>query len=75
MTKPSSLTKAELLEMLAEAVRNTQPQPVRSEQPAPARDTQPAPKRNPRPGKRPAPKRTTKIRSVRAPASRKRQPR
>jgi hypothetical protein len=29
-------TKAELLEMLAEAVRNTQPQPVRNGQPEPA---------------------------------------
>ena len=35
MTKPSAPTKAELHEMLAEAVRNTQPQPVRNEQPAP----------------------------------------
>ena len=33
-------TKAELLEMLAEAVRNTQPQPVA--QPDPARDPRPA---------------------------------
>ena len=36
MTKPSTPTKAELREMLAEAVRNTQPQPV---------NTQPEPKR------------------------------
>ena len=51
-------TKAELLEMLAEAVRNTQPQPVR--------DPQPAPKRETRPHKtRPAPKRTAKIKRVR----------
>ena len=34
-------TKAELHAMLAEAVRNTQPQP----QPAPVRDPQPTPKR------------------------------
>jgi len=34
-------TKAELLEMLAEAVRNTQPQPVGNTQPKPARDAQP----------------------------------
>ena len=63
--KTKTKTKAELLEMLAEAVRNTQPQPVRN--------TQPEPKRNPRPRKRSAPKRTAKIKSVRASASRKRQ--
>src|SRR5258708_402410 len=59
--------------LLAEAVRNTQPRPVRNEQPAPVRNTQPEPKRNPRPRKRSAPKRTAKIKSVRASASRKRQ--
>lgn len=53
-------TKAELLEMLAEAVRNTQPQP----QPEPVRNTQ---LRKPRS----APKRTAKIKST----SRKRRPR
>jgi hypothetical protein len=54
MAKPSTPTKAELHEMLAEAVRNTQPQP-------PAE-----PVRNTQPGKtRPAPKRTAKIKSVR----------
>jgi hypothetical protein len=37
-------TKAALLEMLAEAVRNTQPQPVRNTQPEPVRDAQPEPK-------------------------------
>ena len=69
-------TKAELLEMLAEAVRNTQPSPVRDTQPDPARDAQPESKRKARPRKtRPAPKRTVKIKSVRASASRKRQPR
>jgi hypothetical protein len=73
MTKHTP-TKAELHEMLAEAVRNTQPEPVRSEQPAPARNTQPAPKRNPRPHKGPATQRTAKIKTVRASAS-KRQPR
>jgi len=61
MTKPSKPTKAELQEMLAEAVRNTQPQPVNT-QPELVRDLQPAPER------------TAKI-SVRASASRKRQPR
>jgi len=65
MTKPSAPTKADLLEMLAEAVRNTQPRPVRNEQPAPVGNTQPEPKRNPRPRKRPAPKRPAKIKSVR----------
>jgi hypothetical protein len=38
-------TKAQLHEMLAEAVRNTQPQPVNA-QPEPVRDAQPEPKRN-----------------------------
>jgi hypothetical protein len=47
-------TKAELHAMLAEAVRNTQPQP----QPEPVRDPQPAPKHHTR--TRPAPKRTAK---------------
>jgi hypothetical protein len=68
MTKPSTPTKAELHEMLAQAVRNTQPQPARNEQPEP--------KRNERPRKtRPAAKRTAKIKSVRASASRQRSPR
>jgi hypothetical protein len=40
-------TKAELLEMLAEAVRNTQPQPARNTQPEPVRDAQSEPKRKP----------------------------
>lgn len=68
MTKPSTPTKAELHEMLAQAVRNTQPQPVRNEHPEP--------KRNARPRKtRPAVTRTAKIKSIRASASRKRSPR
>ena len=58
MTKPSATTKTELYAMLAEAVRNTQPQPV---QPEPARETQPAPKRK----TRPTPKRAAKIKRVR----------
>ena len=53
-------TKAELHAMLAEAVRNTQPQP----QPEPVRDPQPAPKHHTR--TRPAPKRTAKIKKVRS---------
>jgi hypothetical protein len=63
MTKPSTPSKAELHEMLAEAVRNTQPRPVRNEQPAPVGNTQPEPKRNPGPRKRPTPKRTAKIKA------------
>ena len=70
MTKPPKPTKAELHEMLAEAVRNTQPPPVRNTQPEPVRDAQPEPKHNtqptPKPRKtRPAPKRTVKIKRVR----------
>jgi hypothetical protein len=71
MTKSSTPTKAELHEMLAEAVRNTQPQPVNA-QTEPVRDVQPNPKGRPR-STRPPPKRAAK--SVRASASRKRQPR
>jgi hypothetical protein len=51
-------TKAELYAMLAEAIRNTQPQPVR--------DPQPEPKRETRSHKtQPALKRTAKIKRVR----------
>jgi hypothetical protein len=61
--KSNTKTKAELHAMLAEAVRNTQPQPpVRNTQPQPVRDTQPEPKRKTR--TRPAPKRTAKIKRV-----------
>jgi hypothetical protein len=64
-------TKAELLEMLAEAVRNTQPQPVRNT-PEPLRDAQVEPKRKTQSrNTRPAPKPTAKIKNVRASASRK----
>jgi hypothetical protein len=73
MTKPSAPTKAELHEMLAEAVRNTQPQPVNT-QTEPVGDVQPNPKRRPH-NTRPASKRAAKIKSVRASAGRKRQPR
>ena len=51
-------TKAELHEMLAEAVRNTQPQPVRDAQP----ETKPKTRSH---KTRPALKRTTKIKRVR----------
>ncbi|MFX6842514.1 hypothetical protein ABTH50_19995, partial [Acinetobacter baumannii] len=44
MTKASRPTKAELLAMLAEAVRNTQPQPADTQRDAVA-DVQPDPKR------------------------------
>jgi hypothetical protein len=57
-------TRAEMYEMLAEAVRNTQPQPVHKPQPEPKRKTQPR-------KTRPAPKRTAKIKSVRVSARRK----
>ena len=62
--KTGKKTKAELHEMLAEAVRNTQPQPVRDVQPEPERKTQPQ-------KTRPAPKPTAKTKSVRASANRK----
>ena len=65
-------TKAELLEMLAEAVRNTQPQPVGNTQPEPVHDPQPERKRKTQSRKtRPASQRTPKIKTVRASASRK----
>ena len=54
-------SKAELFQMLAEAVRNTQPQPV-STQPEPVHDAQSAPRRR---NARPAPKRPVKIKRVR----------
>jgi hypothetical protein len=74
MTKPSTPTKAELHEMLAEAVRNTQPQPVNT-QSEPVRDLQPDPKKGRPRNTRPSPKRTAKNKSVRASASGKRHPR
>jgi len=68
MTRSSTPTKAELHEMLAQAVRNTQPQPVLKEEPEP--------KRNVRHGTtRPASKRATKIKGVRASAGSKPPPR
>ncbi len=64
-------TKAELLEMLAEAVRNTQPQPVGNTQPEPGHDPQPERKRKTKSRRtRPASQRTVKIKDVRASASR-----
>jgi hypothetical protein len=52
--KANKKTKAELHAMLAEAVRNAQPQPVRNAQPEPRRKTR----------TQPAPKRTAKIKSA-----------
>jgi hypothetical protein len=61
-------TKAQLLEMLAEAVRNTQPQPPRAAvQPDPIRDPESGPKRK----VRPVAKRTTKAKNARASGKRK----
>ena len=65
-------TKAELLEILAEAVRNTQPQPVGNTQSEPVRDPQPERKRKAQSRKtRPVSRHTAKIKKVRASASRK----
>jgi hypothetical protein len=65
--KPTKKTKAELLEMLAEAVRNTQPQsPTGTTQADPVRDVQPKLNKA-----RSAAKRTTKAKSARAPGQRK----
>lgn len=65
-------TKAELLEMLAEAVRNTQPQPVVNTPPEPARDEQPKRKRKTQSRKMGrTSQRTAKTKKVQAPASRK----
>lgn len=58
-------TRAELLQMLAEAVRNTQPQP------APDTQTERHAQSEPKQKARPAPKRTTKIKSTRVSAGRK----
>ena len=70
--KTKTNTKAELLEMLAEAVRNTQPQPVVNRQPEPARDAQPKRKRKTQSRKTgPASQRTAKTKNVQASASRK----
>ena len=65
-------TKAELLEMLAEAVRNTQPQPVGNRQPGPIVDPQSERKRKTQSRKtRPASQRTGENKNVRASARRK----
>jgi len=64
--KMTTKTKADLLKMLAEAVRNTQPQPVGT-QPEPVRDAPSAPKPNTRPPSKP----TGKTKKTRASVSRK----
>jgi hypothetical protein len=75
MTKPSAPTKADLLRMLAEAVRNTQPQPVES-LPDPVRNDKPGAKRaSPSRTTRSTQKRTDKTKRVRASVSGKRKPR
>jgi hypothetical protein len=69
-------SKAELHEMLAEAVRNTQPQPVPNAQRDPVRNAHPEPERDTRPRKtRPAPKLSAKIKNVRASGRGKSRPR
>ncbi|HEY2527188.1 MAG TPA: hypothetical protein VGJ20_04435 [Xanthobacteraceae bacterium] len=60
-------TKTELLQMLAEAVRNTQPQPIGATQPEPILDAQPEQKRK----ARPVSEFTTKTKKARASARRK----
>jgi hypothetical protein len=58
-------TKAQLHEILAEAVRNTQPQPVTT-QPEPVRDERREPKRKKQSrSKQGAPKRTARIKRTR----------
>jgi hypothetical protein len=65
--KMTTKTKAELLKMLAEAVRNTQPQPVGSAQPDAARGAQSAPK----PDTRTVSNRAAKTKKARPSVSRK----
>lgn len=75
MTKPSAPTKADLHRMLAEAVRNTQPQPL-NPQLEPARDDKPAAKRvSLRRNTRATQQRAAKTKPVRSPARGKRKPR
>ena len=63
-------TKAELLEMLAEAVRNTQPQPVGNTHPEPVCDPQPQRTRKTQSRiTRPASQCTAKTKNVQASAS------
>jgi hypothetical protein len=68
--KTKAQTKAQLFEMLAQAVRNTQPQPMGTIRAEPARDERSASK----PKTRPASKRAAKTKKAGASATRK-QPR
>lgn len=73
MTKLSTPTKADLYQMLAEAVRNTQPQPVSAPPEPVVVEVRPASKRTGRPrNTQPAPKRTAKTKGNGASAGRKR---
>ncbi len=65
--KTTKKTKAELLEMLAEAVRNTQPQTSSPTAPQPVHDAQSEPKRK----AAPVSKRAVKIKKAPASAGRK----
>jgi hypothetical protein len=67
MSEKTTKTKAELFEMLAQAVRNTQPQPIVAPQPDLTSDGQPEPPHK----KRSVPKRARKAKTSRASASRK----
>lgn len=58
MNNKTTQTKAELLQMLAEAVRNTQPQPMLVTQREPNADSRPGEKRE-----KPVSKRTTKAKA------------
>jgi hypothetical protein len=65
--KTTKMTKAELLQMLAEAVRNTQPQLIGATHPEPIRDNQPELKRK----KTRLSKSAAKIKNARGSARRK----
>jgi hypothetical protein len=67
MGEKTTKTKTELFEMLAQAVRNTQPQPIVAPQPDLIRDVQPEPKHK----KRSVPKRARKTKNSRTSTGRK----
>ena len=67
MNNKTMQTKAELLQMLAEAVRNTQPQPMPVTQREPNADSRPGEKRE-----KPVSKRTTKAKKADASSRRTR---
>ena len=75
MTKPSAPTKADLHRMLAEAVRNTQPQPVDPLREPVCNDKPAAKRASPSRTTRPTQKHTAKTKRVRASVSGKRKPR